>query len=290
MKSSREERKTAGRGSVPAATSVLVSKAAALIRRRLPSVPRVAIQLGSGFASALDGLRGGEVLAYERIPGFPRPGVPGHSGRLMYGMIGEVPVLALAGRAHYYEGHALEAVTLPVRVLAALGVEILVLTNAAGGINPRHRPGDFMVLRDHINFMGVNPLRGWAGTPEELFVDLSGVYDRELRRVLVSCARAAGARVHTGVYLAVSGPTYETPSEIRAFARLGADAVGMSTVPEAVVARQQGLRVAAVSCISNLAAGRARRRIGHAEVLTEGRRQGTVAAAMLREFIRRIGR
>ncbi|HNU51400.1 MAG TPA: purine-nucleoside phosphorylase [Verrucomicrobiota bacterium] len=288
MKASREDKRTAVRAAGGAAAGC-VGRAVALLRRRLSAIPRVAIQLGSGFASVLDSLQGLEVLDYDEIPGFPRPAVPGHTGRLVHGTMAGVPVLVLAGRAHYYEGHSLEAVTNPVRVLAGLGIEILVLTNAAGGIAPRYRPGDFMVLRDHINLMGANPLRGVGGAAGEGFVDLSNVYDEALRRRLVESARAVGARVHTGVYLAVSGPSYETPAEIRAFARLGADAVGMSTVPEAVVARQRGLRVAAIACIANLAAGRRRGRIDHADVLEEGRRQGRLAAALLAGWVRRIG-
>jgi len=190
----------------------------------------------------------------------------------------------LNGRAHFYEGHDMDRVTFAVRALAAFGVRDLLLTNAAGGVNRRFRPGDFMALTDHINFMGTNPLRGGAVSGLTPFLDLTHTYDVRLTALLRKAARACGIRLRSGVYLAVCGPSYETPAEIRAFARLGADAVGMSTVPEAIAARQFGLNVAAVSCITNLAAGRGPRELSHAEVLDTGGRVGIMAAQMLRTF------
>lgn len=177
-------------------------------------------------------------------------------------------------------------VTFPIRVLAEFGIQALLLTNAAGGINSRYRPGDFMLLTDHINFMGVNPLRGGQTSGANCFVDLTQVYDRGLNQLLKKAARQARVRIRSGVYLAVSGPTYETSAEIRAFAKLGADAVGMSTVPEAIVARQCGLRVAALSCITNLAAGRSLRLLAHEDVLAVGRRVQSHATDLLRNFVR----
>jgi purine-nucleoside phosphorylase len=177
-------------------------------------------------------------------------------------------------------------VTFAVRTLAAFGIRDLLLTNAAGGVNPRFRIGDFMVLTDHINLMGVNPLRGGAIAELPRFVDLTQVYDPKLNVLLHQAGRTGGVKLRRGVYLAVSGPSYETPAEIRAFARLGADAVGMSTVPEAIVARQCGLRVAALSCITNLAAGIGRSPLSHAEVLETGERVKTAAAAVLKSFAR----
>lgn len=173
----------------------------------------------------------------------------------------------------------------PMRVLADAGVETVLLTNAAGGINRALRPGDFMILRDHINLMGVNPLRGESEPGLPRFVDLTSVYDAALRGMLRASAKAVGARAKEGVYLAVSGPSYETPAEIEAFARWGADAVGMSTVPEAVVARQCGLRVAGLSCITNLAAGRGTGELSHEEVLEVGRNAGESAGRLLAEFV-----
>jgi purine-nucleoside phosphorylase len=250
----------------------------------------VAVVLGSGFNHLLQSLPAEAAAAYDQLPGFPPATVPGHAGRLVVARVGRLPVALLAGRAHYYEGHSMAAVTFAVRMLAEWGVEALVLTNAAGGLNPRFRPGDFMRLTDHINFMGTNPLWGAPLPGRERFVDLSQVYDPELGRLLEQAARKARARVHRGVYLAVSGPSYETPAEVRAFRRWGADAVGMSTVPEAVVARQCGLRVAAISCISNLAAGLQRRPLSHAEVLETSEQVRPVAARMLLNFLGLYGK
>lgn len=257
--------------------------AANLIRRRSRLQPVLAIVLGSSFREVETICDADAEIPFNRIPSFPTTGVEGHAGRLVLGRIGPTPVLLLSGRCHFYEGHTLANVTFPVRVAAALGVPTLLLTNAAGGINPRFRPGDFMILRDHINLMGVNPLCGCADGPPR-FVDLSDAYDPALRRQLRAAARQAGARVHGGVYLAVSGPSYETPAEIRAFGRLGADAVGMSTVPETIVARQCGLRVAGLSCITNLAAGRSGVAISHEEVLEMGRRAAAQAGDLIRHF------
>lgn len=183
----------------------------------------------------------------------------------------------------------MERVTFAVRTLAAYGIRDLMLTNAAGGVNRRFRPGDFMLLSDHINLMGVNPLRGAPIRGLPRFVDLTQVYDPGLSELLRKSARQSKVRLHSGVYLAVSGPTYETPAEVRAYARLGADAVGMSTVPEAVVARQCGLRVAAVSCITNLAAGRSKTALSHAEVLETGERVKALAALLLENFAKLYG-
>jgi purine-nucleoside phosphorylase len=197
--------------------------------------------------------------------------------------------MVLSGRAHYYEGHPMTLVTFAVRALAAYGIRDLLLTNAAGGLNRSFRPGDFMALTDHINLMGVNPLRGAPVPGLPRFVDLTCAYDKGLRGLLQAAGRACGTKLRTGTYLAVSGPSYETPAEIRAFARLGADAVGMSTVPETIVARQCGLRVAAVSCITNLAAGRSRKPLSHAEVLATAEGVKKLAAQMLKNFAQLYG-
>jgi purine-nucleoside phosphorylase len=251
--------------------------------------PTLAFVLGSGFNHVLAELNVAARAAYANLPGFPRPSVAGHDGELVIGKLGGTPVLVLSGRAHYYEGHPMERVTFAVRALAAFGIRDLLLTNAAGGINRSFRPGDFMVVTDHINLIGVNPLRGMPviGLPQ--FVDLTRAYSDGLNQLLRQAARGCGLRLHSGVYLAVSGPSYETPAEIRAFARLGADAVGMSTVPEAVVARQCGLNVAAVSCISNLAAGRSRRLLSHTEVLKTAERVRVLATLLLKNFAELYG-
>jgi purine-nucleoside phosphorylase len=247
--------------------NVTAQTAAARLKQNSPLRPTLAIVLGSGFHHALTELRVAKKVACAKIPGFPKPTVSGHAGELYFGHFGKTPVLVLSGRAHYYEGHDMERVTFATRTLAAFGITDLLLTNAAGGMNKNFRAGDFMILTDHINFMGANPLRGPAIPGLMRFVDLTDTYAAGLRRLLSRAAAAGKLKIRSGVYLAVSGPSYETPAEVRAFARLGADAVGMSTVPEAVVARQCGLRVAGISCITNLAAGISRGKLSHTEVL-----------------------
>jgi purine-nucleoside phosphorylase len=270
--------------------SVSSSNTAARVKKLSRLRPALALVLGSGFGHLLEEMEVAARIPYTKLPGFPPVSVGGHAGKLYLGHLAGTPIMVLSGRVHYYEGHAMERVTFAVRTLAAFGIRDLLLTNAAGGVNRRFRTGDFMVLKDHINFMGVNPLRGGA-TPElPRFVDLTQVYDRGLSALLNQAGRAGGVRLQRGVYLAVSGPSYETPAEIRAFARLGADAVGMSTVPEAIVARQCGLRVAALSCITNLAAGIGRAPLSHAEVLETGERVKTSATAVLKHFAKLYGR
>lgn len=246
--------------------------------------PKLSLVLGSGFAHVAEAIEVSAEVPFARLPGFVEPSVPGHTGRVLIGRLGRVSVVALCGRVHFYEGHPMSVLTFPVRVLAALGIQALVLTNAAGGIARRLRPGDFMRVTDHINLMGVNPLSGPAGTGRPRFVDLTQAYDPALNRLLTVAARRARVRLQSGVYAAVSGPSYETPAEIRALARLGADAVGMSTVPEVIVARQCGLAVAAVCCITNLAAGRTRQPLSHEEVLATAQRVQPQASRLLREF------
>jgi purine-nucleoside phosphorylase len=247
--------------------------------------PCLGLVLGSGFDGALDRLELDYEVSYEALPGFPRPSVKGHPGRVLIGRLGKTAVIVLQGRAHYYEGGSMASVTFPVRALAAFGVRALLLTNAAGGINPRLRVGDFMCLSDHINFMGLNPLRGrLAEDGEGAFVDLADTYARRLNRLLKMAAKHCHVPLRSGVYLAVSGPSYETPAEIRAFALWGADAVGMSTVPEAIVAKQCRLEVAALSCITNLAAGRSREELSHQSVLKTGKRMRRQASLLLETF------
>ena len=254
-------------------------QAAATALKRISAVrPTLAIVLGSGFHGAAAEVRVDAEIACAKIPGFPAPAVKGHAGWLLFGELGGTPVIVLSGRAHFYEGHSLERVTFPVRALAAFGIRDLLLTNAAGGINRAFHPGNFMVLTDHINFMGTNPLRG--GTH---FTDMTQVYDARLAALLFKAARECNLKLRRGVYLAVCGPSYETPAEIQAFARLGADAVGMSTVPEAIVARHCGLNVAAISCITNAAAGIGGK-LSHADVLETAGRAGESGAALLKSF------
>src|SRR5271155_3189524 len=263
--------------------------AAARLKKISPLRPTLAIVLGSGFHHALTELRAAKKISYAKIPGFPKPTVSGHAGELYFGHLGHTPVLVLSGRAHFYESHEMERVTFATRTLAAFGIKDLLLTNAAGGLNKNFRAGDFMVLTDHINFMGVNPLRGAAIPGLPRFVDLTETYDKKLRELLFRAGEISKLKLQRGVYLAVSGPTYETPAEIRAFATLGADAVGMSTVPEAVVARQCGLRVAGISCITNLAAGIGGKNLSHAEVLETAERVKKSGAQLIKKFAELYG-
>jgi len=262
--------------------------AAARLKKISRLRPTLAIVLGSGFHHTLTELRVDKKISYTKIPGFPKPTVSGHVGELYFGHLAKTPVIVLSGRAHFYEGHSMERVTFAIRALAAFGIRDLLLTNAAGGINKKFCAGDFMVLTDHINFMGVNPLRPLSGGhhKKELpqFVDLTKTYDKKLRELLFKAGKISKLKLRRGVYLAVSGPSYETPAEIRAFAKLGADAVGMSTAPEAMVARQCGLNVAAISCVTNLAAGISQEPLSHAEVLKTGGKAGFLAAKLLKSF------
>jgi purine-nucleoside phosphorylase len=252
--------------------------------------PTLALVLGSGFHHVLSELEVDAQIRYDKLPGFPPTGVSGHAGTLFIGHLGGTPVMVLSGRAHYYEGHPMTQVTFAVRAIAAYGIRALLLTNAAGGVNRSFQPGEFMVLTDHINLMGTNPLLGGPLPGLPRFVDLTCAYDQGLRRLLRQAGRKCSTKLRTGTYLAVCGPSYETPAEIRAIARLGADAVGMSTVPEVIVARQCGLKVAALSCITNLAAGRSHRTLSHAEVLETADRVKNVAAQLLNSFARLYGR
>jgi len=264
--------------------------AAAWLKKVSPLRPKLAIVLGSGFHHVLTELRVERKISYAKIPGFPKPTVSGHAGELYFGHLGRTPVLVLSGRAHFYEGHEMERVTFAVRTLAAFGATDLLLTNAAGGINKGFRAGDFMVLTDHINLMGTNPLRGPTINGLPRFVDLTEAYDQKLRELLFKVGKSCNLKLQRGVYLAVSGPSYETPAEIRAFATLGADAVGMSTVPEAIAARQCGLNVAAVSCVTNLAAGISKGELSHAEVLETAERVKKSGAALIRNFAELYGK
>ncbi|MBM3293088.1 MAG: purine-nucleoside phosphorylase [Candidatus Aminicenantes bacterium] len=248
-----------------------IAEAAGYIKAADPRTPRVGVVLGSGLGEFAETVADPTAMAFADIPHFKNVGVAGHAARLVLGRVGRATVAVFQGRIHYYEGHDIADVVFPVRVLAGLGGQSLLLTNAAGGLNREYRPGDMMVIRDHINLMGVNPLRG--PNDDRLgprFPDLSAVYDPAFQDVLAAGLAEIGRPAHRGVYLALSGPSYETPAEIRMMAALGADAVGMSTVPEAIAARHMGMRVAGLSCISNLAAGLAARALTHREVLETG--------------------
>ena len=228
----------------------------------------VAVVLGSGLGDFADHLGDSFTIPYGDIPQWPRPSVMGHAGKLVGGTAAGKRVLALSGRVHHYEGHPMDKVTFAVRALGRLGVKRIILTNAAGGISPNCARGALMVIDDHINFMGANPLVGPNDERFGLrFPDMTYVYSPRLRRLADEAAQALGMTIQHGVYLAVLGPSYETPAEIRAFRTLGADAVGMSTVPEAIAARHMGIEVLGISCITNAAAGVFPEPLHHAEVM-----------------------
>jgi purine-nucleoside phosphorylase len=247
-------------------------QAAAAVREAVPNLTKVAVVLGSGLGPLADRLTDRVIVPYAEIPHFPAPTVAGHHGNLIAGTLSEARVIYLQGRFHYYEGHDLDTVTFPVRVLRLLGVETLVLTAATGGVNTDFRPGDVVALSDHLNLIGRNPLRGpnddRLGTR---FPDMSEVYSRGLRALALEEARRLGVPLRTGVYACLSGPSYETPAEIRMLRTLGADVVGMSTVPEAIVARHTGMEVLAFALVTNAAAGVTGAPITHEEVLEAGR-------------------
>lgn len=237
------------------------------IREKTDFVPKVALILGSGLGGFAEKTEIKAEIAYEDIPDFPVSTVSGHRGRFLFGNIEGVPAVIMQGRVHYYEGYSMEDVVLPVRVMQALGAEILLLTNAAGGIRPDLSPGTLMLISDHITSFVPSPLRGKnKDALGERFPDMSEVYDKKLRQMMKEAAKEAAAIVSEGVYLQAPGPNYETPAEIRAYRTFGADAVGMSTACEAMAAKHAGMRVGGISCISNLAAGISQTPLSHAEV------------------------
>ncbi len=245
-----------------------VRQTAAAIRAKHPATPRLGLILGSGLGGYADTFQNRTVIPYEELPHFPKPGVPGHQGNLVLGEAEGIPAVALQGRAHRYEGYTMAQVAFPVRVLGSLGVRQLIVTNAAGGVSPEFSPGDLMLITDHMNLMGDNPLIG--KDIDEFgprFPDMSEAYDRAMRETALRAAAEHGITLRQGVYAALIGPAYETPAEIRMCRLLGADAVGMSTVPEVIVANHMGIAVLGISCITNLAAGMRPRKLSHAEVM-----------------------
>jgi len=249
-----------------------LDEAVAAVRARSPLRPQVGVILGSGLGAFGDSLDEAVTLPYTEIPYFPASTVVGHGGALVLGRCRGVPIAVMKGRVHFYEGYSLEQVVFPARVLCRLGIQTLVVTNAAGAVNKAYAPGELMVIEDHINLLG-NPMLGPNEEAlGERFFDMSEAYDRGLRDAAAAACGAAGVRSHRGVYLALTGPSYETPAEIRAFRTLGADAVGMSTVPEVIAARHMGIRVAGLSCLTNMAAGVLDQKLDHREVLETGER------------------
>jgi purine-nucleoside phosphorylase len=263
--------------------------AARTIRARTALDPRIAVVLGSGLGAFADEFEEAARIPYAEIPGFAASTVAGHAGSLVIGRVAQVPVVAMQGRVHFYEGYSLEEVTFPIRTFKLLGIETLLLTNAAGGINVELSEGTLMIISDHLNLMGVNPLRG----PNDerfgpRFPDMTEVYSRELQETVVEEANVLGIEVRRGIYAALSGPSYETPAEIHMLRSFAVDAIGMSTVPEAIVARHMGMSVLGISCITNMAAGISDTPINHEEVMETGNRVRATFAQLLRGVIGRL--
>ena len=267
-----------------------MSEAGAILAARAPVPPRVGIVLGSGLGAVADAVSEPVLVGYDELPGFPRPSVEGHAGRAVLGRVGGVGVAVLQGRAHLYEGGPIETLSAPVRALRAAGAEIVVLTNAAGSLRPEVGPGNLMAITDHINLTGTNVLIG-PNDPAigPRFPPLGDAYDPVLLDELHTAARELEIDLVEGVYLAVSGPSFETPAEIRAFRGLGADAVGMSTVHETIAARHCGLRVCAVSVITNLGEGMGEAPLSHEQTLRDGERAAGDLTRLLLGFLNRVG-
>jgi purine-nucleoside phosphorylase len=266
-----------------------VETAAHFLQRRVEEPPSIAVVLGSGLGSLADRLVDPITIPYAEIPHFPAPTVHGHRGNLVVGKLGSARVAALQGRFHYYEGHDLEAVTLPVRLMKAFGVKTLILTAATGGIHPDYRPGDLVCLSDHLNLIGSNPLRGPNDDRLGLrFPDMTRVYSPGLRKLAIEEAARLGLTLREGIYACLPGPSYETPAEIRMLRTLGTDVVGMSTVPEAIVARHSGLEVLAFALVTNAAAGITGATITHEEVIEAGREAGERLGDLIQSIVDKI--
>ncbi|MBN1313203.1 MAG: purine-nucleoside phosphorylase [Anaerolineae bacterium] len=265
--------------------------AAAAVREKTRYAPRVGIVLGSGVGNVANLVEAADVIPYTQIPHWPRSTVVGHQGQLHIGYLEDQEVMVMRGRAHYYEGYPMSQVTLPIRVMQLLGVEIVILTNAAGGINQTFRPADLMLITDHVGLIGMTGANPLCGPNDDTlgprFPDMSTTYDPELRRIALASAREVNVPIHQGVYVCVSGPSFETPAEIRFLQSIGADAVGMSTVPEAIVARHGGLRVLGISGISNIAIQQENmdKYATHEEVLETGRMIAPRLEAVLRGIL-----
>ncbi len=274
-----------GLEALPSPGDSLAEEAARGIRERTSLRPVAGVVLGSGLGAAVEGMEEDAAFGYQELPGFTVTTVPGHAGMLVLGTLAQVPVAVFLGRMHYYEGNSMARSALPVLVSRLLGADTMVLTASVGALDPSLAPGTVVVGSDHINLMGENPLRGWRrpdGTPP--FVDLSAVYDPELARIAVEEAEALGAPVGRGVYLAVSGPTYETPAEIEFMRRAGGSVVGMSVVPEAVPARALGMRVLGLFSVTNAVGGE----VSHAEVIRVGAQMGSVIGRLLAGILPRL--
>lgn len=273
------------------AQSVLnqLQETASFIRGKSPLKPRIGLVLGSGLGSFVESIKADTSISYDEIPYFAKPSVEGHPGRLVLGHCGSVPVAVLQGRIHYYEGHTMSQVVYPIRTLAMLGIEKLILSNSAGGLDPNMKSGDFMLIDDHINLMGNNPLMGPnIKNLGPRFPDMTEAYDPELTNKMVEVMKALKINYWRGVYCGVSGPTYETPAEVRFLQMIGGKAVGMSTVPESIAANHLGLRVCAISCITNPAAGITKSKLTHEEVTQTAKSIEKTFSQFLTTFISKL--
>ncbi len=258
----------------------------AYIKSRSQFKPSIGIILGSGLGTFIKNVKVDSSFSFHELPNFVPPTVEGHNGNLIFGHLKETPIVALQGRIHYYEGHGMDTVVLPTRVMAMLGINTLFITNSAGGLDPQMNPGEFMIIEDHINLMGSNPLTG--PNPAALgprFPDMTEAYDKTLRSKLENALKNNKVKYHKGIYCAVSGPTYETPAEVRYLRMIGGSAVGMSTVPEVIAANHLGLKVSAISCITNKAAGISNKKLSHDEVTETAKKVEQHFSEFVTEFI-----
>jgi len=267
----------------------LADSAAQLILSRTPIRPKIGLVLGSGLGAFADSLADATRIPYADIPSFPQSTAIGHAGRMVIGKAGDVAVAAMQGRVHLYEGYSAQQVTFPIRVFARMGVRAVILTNAAGGINRSYSQGALVLIRDHINLQGTNPLVG----PNDdrfgvRFPDMTQAYSRSYRKMASEEATKIGITLHEGVYAALLGPSYETPAEIEYLRRIGADLVGMSTVTEVIAARHMGMNVLAISCVTNMAAGILDQPLSHQEVMETGERVKTTFESLLRAVLPRV--
>ncbi|HEV8131322.1 MAG TPA: purine-nucleoside phosphorylase [Acidobacteriota bacterium] len=259
------------------------------ISKRVSHSPSVGLILGSGLGEVLNSLPGNTSMSYSEIPHFPRSTVVGHSGNLVFNRVARLPFIAMQGRVHYYEGYPMEEVVFPVRVLIKLGIKRLIVTNAAGGVKRKFRPGDLMLIADHINLMATNPLLGPnLDVLGPRFPDMSDAYSRDFRELARAAARKKKIPLQQGVYIGLAGPSYETPAEIRMLARLGGDAVGMSTVPEVIAANHAGVKVLGISCITNMAAGILRKKLDHSEVMATTARVNDKFATLMMGILEKL--
>ncbi|WP_372503634.1 purine-nucleoside phosphorylase [Acididesulfobacillus acetoxydans] len=264
-----------------------INEAKEFVRRKISQVPELGIILGSGLGPLAEVVENRTEIPYREIPNFPVSTVEGHAGQAVFGRLQGKEVVVMQGRFHYYEGYSMREVTLPVRVMQVLGVKGLIVTNAAGGINAAYKPGDLVLIKDHINLLGDNPLRG--ANLDDLglrFPDLSEGYDREWRKKALQVAGETGVRLEEGVYAAMLGPSYETPAEIRFLRTIGADLVGMSTVPEVIAANHGGMRVLGISCVTNMAAGVLPQKLSHLEVMETAERIEKEFVSLVQKIIR----